>query len=221
MTAKLVFFSDFVCPFCFVAERGVLNKLIAELDLELEWSGFQLHPRTPKGGQPLSSLFPAERLPAMREQMQKFSRSFGVTLKQGDHLPNTRRPLAVAEFARDQGRLHPFRDAVMDAHWLAERDIETDDVLGDCAVTAGLDRASAIAAADDPRWLAKVDAQGAEAKKWGVTGIPTYFVLPDGWTLGDPAPADGRRPARIVGCQNEQVVRDACRVAGVIARAGT
>ena len=215
MSAKLVFFSDFVCPFCFVAERGVLQKLVAELDLDLEWSGFQLHPRTPKGGQALSSLFPAAKLPAMRENMKKFSQGFGVTLIQGDHLPNTRRPLAVAEYARSQGRLHPFRSAVMDAHWLAERDIETDDVIGDCAVTAGLDRASAIASADDPQWLAKVDAQGAEARKWGVSGVPTYFILPDGWKPGDPPPADGRKPAKIVGCQSEDLVRNACRVAGV------
>jgi predicted DsbA family dithiol-disulfide isomerase len=93
-----------------------------------------------------------------------------------DRIPNTRRALALAEWARAEGRLGPVRDAVMAAHWRDGKDIEDPAVLAACAAEAGLDGAAARAAVDDPAWQAKVAAMGAEAARAGVTGIPTVFV---------------------------------------------
>jgi len=122
----------------------------------------------------------------MAEYLARFAASFGVRgLAAHDRIPNTRRALAIAEFARDQGRLHPFRRAAMEAYWRGGRDVEEDGVLADCAREAGLDPAAALAAVGDPAYRARVDAMGAEARRAGVTGIPTFVM--------------GRH--RIVGCQ--------------------
>jgi predicted DsbA family dithiol-disulfide isomerase len=164
---------------------------------------------------PLSKLFPNRNLGAMHAQMAQFAAGFGVEMRFSDRLPNTRRPLALAEHARSQGKLHPFRDAAMDAHWLRGVDIESDGVLKELAAQAGLDPDAALAAADSPEMQARVDAMGEEAKRWGVTGIPTYFLLPKGWSPGDPPPTDGSRPVRIVGCQPYEQVLAGCMRAGV------
>lgn len=193
----------------------MLDRLVESYDLDFEWMGFQLHPRTPRGGMKVSELFGGRDMSAAHEQLRGFAQSFGVEIRLSDRLPNTRRPLAMAEFARDQGRLHPFRDAVMDAHWSEGRDIEDGAVLREMAEKAGLNADEALAAADGPLMNARVDALGEEARRWGVTGIPTWFLLPEGWTPGAPLAPSGPRPVRIVGCQPYERVLAGCMQAGV------
>lgn len=159
---------------------------------------------------PLAELFRGRPLGPMQEQLARFAGTFGVQMRFSDRLPNTRRPLAMAEVARDQGRLHPFREAVMDAHWRDGRDIEDSEVLAELAAAVGLDPALALARADGPEMQARVDALGEQARRWGVTGIPTWFVLPDGWEPGGPPLQSGAQPVRVVGCQPWETVLAAC-----------
>src|SRR3954462_15050178 len=92
---RIRFYSDFVCPFCFIAEQSTLPRLLREFAVAIEWCGFELHPRTPRGGMSLSALFPAARLPGMRAHMQQFAARFGVSdMNQPEHIPNSRRALA-------------------------------------------------------------------------------------------------------------------------------
>lgn len=79
MTAVLRLYTDFVCPFCFIAEQSTVPRLLAEFDLQLDWCGFELHPGTPVGGRPLSHLFPGADLNALHERTRRFAATFGVT----------------------------------------------------------------------------------------------------------------------------------------------
>jgi predicted DsbA family dithiol-disulfide isomerase len=135
----------------------------------------------------------------MSAHLIDFAAGFGIRdLKIHERSPNTRAALAVAERARDEGRLHPFRRAAMDAHWREGLDLEDRGVLSACAAQAGLDPARAIAAIGDPVYEARVDAMGHEARRAGVTGIPTLLV--------------GRR--RVVGCQPYEVFAAAAEAEG-------
>jgi predicted DsbA family dithiol-disulfide isomerase len=166
----------------------------------------------------LSAMFPGRDLAAGQRQLASFADGFGVTLRFSSHVPNTRRALAMAEYARDQGKLDAFRTATMDAHWELGRDIENTEVLAELASGAGMDATLALAAAASAPMLARVDALGEEAQRWGVSGIPTYFILPAGWSPGDPAPGNGARPVRIVGCQPWESVVAGCARAQVAHR---
>jgi predicted DsbA family dithiol-disulfide isomerase len=195
-------YSDFVCPFCFVAEQSTVPRLRDELDLVVDWRGFPLHPSTPKGGMPLAALLGA-RVPAAKEHMRQFAARFGVTgIVHPDRVPNTRRVLAMAEHARDLGKLEEFRRAGMEAHWRHGNGLESDDDLRAIADSVGLDGAAALAAADDPRYTALVDARIAEAHVQGVTGIPTFVIK---GVIGD---------EEVVGCQPYEVLAAAAVRAG-------
>jgi len=198
-TTVLRLYSDFVCPFCFIAEHSTLPRLREEFDLAVEWCGFELHPGTPRGGMSLSSLFPPARLPAVRAHMQQFAARFGVTgMNHPDHIPNTRRALAIAELARDQARLDAFRESAMVDYWCEGLDLETDRDLRAIAERAGLAGDDALAAANDPAFHVRVDERQADARRHGVTGIPTFFI-------GGEA---------VVGCHPYDVLAAAARRAG-------
>jgi predicted DsbA family dithiol-disulfide isomerase len=199
MPVTMRLYSDFVCPFCFVAEQSTVARLRDEFEIDVDWRGFPLHPSTPKGGMPLSALFPAARLPGVKEHMRQFAARFGVTgIVHPERIPNTRRVLAMAEYARDAGKLDEFRHAGMEAHWRGGNQLESDADLRAVAESVGLDGTAALAAADERRYTEIVNARIAEAKEQGVTGIPTFVI-------GD---------EEVVGCQPFEVLAAAAERAG-------
>ena len=140
--------------------------------------------------------------------MRSFAAAFGIPdLAPPRRLANTRRALAVAEHARDVGLLEPFNAAVYDAYWRQGLGIESDDELAVVARRAGLDPAAAVSAARDAALAGRVDAARRAALEAGVTGIPTFDIVPAG-------PEGGRAPVRVVGCQRYEVLAEAVRRAG-------
>jgi predicted DsbA family dithiol-disulfide isomerase len=204
MTATLRLYTDFVCPFCFIAEESTVPRLLREHDLTLDWCGFELHPSTPPGGRPLSSLFPGADLAAIHRQTKGFAARFDVRdFEPPNTLRNSRRALALAELARERGRLAPYRQAVFQAHWREGKNIEDLDVLQALGVAAGLDAAEARSAPDGADWLRRVDVRQQDARAAGVRGIPTFVFATEG---------GGRET--VVGCQSYDVLAQAARRAG-------
>lgn len=121
-------------------------------------------------------------------------------MKHPMRVPNTRRALAVAELAREQGKLAAFRSSAMNAHWRDGLNIEADADLRTAAERAGLDGAAAVKAADDPVYLARIDEVRAEANALGISGIPTFV-------FGDLE----KRALAVVGCQPFEVLAGAAR----------
>lgn len=159
--------------------------------------GYELHPETPPGGIPLSEVLP--QADAMLGYVRTFAAGFGIDdLAPPRLLPSTRRAHAVAQRARDEGRLDAFRVAAFDAYWRHRRGLESDEDLAGIARAAGMDPRAALAAAEDGDLLARVDASRRAAVAGGVRGIPTFDF------------AD----VRIVGCQRYEVLVDAARRAG-------
>jgi predicted DsbA family dithiol-disulfide isomerase len=118
---------------------------------------------------------PASGDGSMGGYMSQFAARFGVEgMKRTTRLPNTRRALAVAEFARDQGRQDEFRSIAMEAHWKEGMNIEDNTVLADLAKASGLDPDKALLAADDPAYQKRIDDLRLEYKRVGVGGIPTF-----------------------------------------------
>jgi len=135
------------------------------------------------------------------KRMAQFAARFGIhDMKHPMRIPNTRRALAVAELARERGRLDAFRAAAMSAHWRDGLDIESDRDLRAIAQRAGLDPDEAVRAADEPEYQRRIDEVRAEANALGVTGIPTFV-------FGDLE----ARALAVVGCQPYEVLAGAIR----------
>jgi predicted DsbA family dithiol-disulfide isomerase len=125
----------------------------------------------------LDEYFPPDRLRGMESYMREFAARFGIDdFRSRERIPNTRRALALAEVAREEGKLDAFRTRAMEAHWRDEMNLENDDDLRAIARDAGLSDDAVARSKDDPRYLARVDALRAEANAIGVEGIPTFVI---------------------------------------------
>lgn len=125
-------------------------------------------------------MFGAERVAKMRPYLLDFAKAQGVAgMVIPPHKPNTRKALALAEWARDRGKLHEVRTALMDTYWRSGLDIEDDAVLArvvDEAGFSGPEGEAAIGESRSSEILARVAAMGREAAAAGVTGIPTFDI---------------------------------------------
>ena len=147
----------------------------------------------------MKRLHPNETNSEMTSYIVRFAATFGINdMKRAQRMPNTRRALAMAEFARDEGKLNDFRLLAMDAYWKDSNDIEDSAVLRGVATASGLDPEKALFAADDQLYLKRVDDRRLEYKQVGVGGIPTFV-------FGKEA---------IEGCQPYQVLAAAALRAG-------
>ncbi len=125
----------------------------------------------------LDEHFPPQRLAQMAAYMKNFAARFGISdFRQRETIPNTRRALALAEVARDEGKLDGFRSRAMDAHWRDGMNLEDDGDLHAIAREAGLSEDAVERSVSDPRFLDRVDAVRREAGEVGIEGIPTFVA---------------------------------------------
>lgn len=135
----------------------------------------------------LDEYFPPERLEGMAEYMEKFAAGFGIhDFRTRERIPNTRRALALAEVARDEGKLDEYRQRAMDAHWRDGMDLENDDDLRAIARDAGLSGTAVERSQSDPQYVSRIDEIRAEASAIGVQGIPTFVIGRYGFSGAQP-----------------------------------
>ena len=99
---------DFLCPFCYVGQHR--TAILVRHGLAVVELPFQAHPDIPRGGIPAG--YAAGRCTQCSNTRP---RTPGLPLHRPAHLPNTRRALAAAEWARRHEPLAfpPFRGALL------------------------------------------------------------------------------------------------------------
>jgi len=171
-------FSDFLCPFCYIAEASTLACLQSRYPtLEVVWKGFELHPEIPRGGVKLADFFPEAGVQAFKVRLASMTEEFGVAdFELPEHLPNTMRAHALTEYARCRGVQRPVRESLMEAYWRHGLNIEDPEVLAQIANEHGLDPEKALSASVSSHYELMVIQNRATGYERGVAGVPTFFV---------------------------------------------
>ena len=201
MTIKMTIFSDFVCPFCFVAS-GIVAHLKQDFDITDTWLPHELHPETPPEGRPLDELVDRFDVDQVTMTCNQRGKPYGLSFARMELLPNSRLALEAAEFARDAGLFHDFHGRMFRACFTEARNIGDMAVVLDVARQAGLDLDRLGTVLADHRLAARVADGTRLAKEAGVTALPTLIV-------------EGQPP--ITGAVDESVLRKALETARVAA----
>lgn len=175
MPIRILVFSDYICPFCYIGE-GIVGKLKQEFDLAVEWRGVEIHPDTPRGGRPLADLFRSEDINRTMRHLRIAGAPFGITFADRAFLSNSRPALQAAEYARDHGRFHQLHIALFASYFSLGLDIGDLDILAQLAADAGLDPSGMKKAIRDGTYLHRVEEMRQEAGLREVTGVPTFFI---------------------------------------------
>ncbi len=118
-----------------------------------------------------------ERLAKHRSLAERY----GMTLIFPQKKCRTRLTHQATLFARDQGRMEAFREAVYEARYREDQDIADPQVLISLGEKVGLDGKALAEALERGTYAAELDALRQQAISLGVKGTPTYVV--DGQTI--------------------------------------
>lgn len=127
-------FSDYVCPFCRLAEPA-LNQLLTDVDdVDVVWRSFELRPNT------VPPLDPnAEYLHRVWDaSVYPLAATLGVTMRLPPVQPRTRRTHEAAHWARSIGRFGEYHSALLTAFFERGEDIGEIEVLVSLAGALGL-----------------------------------------------------------------------------------
>jgi 2-hydroxychromene-2-carboxylate isomerase len=134
---------------------------------------FQAHPDIPPGGIPAGP-----RHGLMYAMLEREASEAGLPLNWPPHLPDTRRTLAAAEWARrhQPGVFHQFHKDLFAAHFVLREDLEDPAVIDRHARESGVDVAALHAGLADGSAAAAVTEAETIGRKFGVRGTPAWLL---------------------------------------------
>ncbi len=176
MSFKVLVFSDYVCPYCFLAEGPLAAALEAcDEPPAVAWMPFELRPH------PTPTLEPAGEYlqTAWRDSVYPLAAQMGVeiVLPKISPQPYTRLAFEGALFARDHDAAAAYNHKMFTAFFQEERDIGDPAVLTACAGEIGLDEAGfAAALANRTHRSACEELLAFAIQTVGIQSVPTFLV---------------------------------------------
>ncbi|WP_119155135.1 DsbA family oxidoreductase [Caldimonas tepidiphila] len=175
MSIGIKVWSDFVCPFCMIAEQPLLEAVRESgLDVEIEWMPFELRPYPTPTLRPedeyLQTVWPRSVYPlAARHGVE-------IRLPSVSPQPHTGLAWEGYQFAREHGRGHAYNDRVLRAFFQEDRDIGDIEVLAQLAGEIGLDADAFRQALAERRYRDAHQRALGQAREMGVTAVPTFVI---------------------------------------------
>lgn len=159
-------FSDFTCPFSYVAET-LLRRLEAEGEVRVAYRAFELYPAPDP---------PAAEAVGIPEPLRPLASEAGIVLRPPVYHPRTGKAHESSRFAREHGREEVLRAAIFAAYWEEGEDIGRIDVLSALAEQVDLDPVSLKIALDIDRYTAVLARERAMAERIGLSGVPALIL---------------------------------------------
>jgi predicted DsbA family dithiol-disulfide isomerase len=176
MKKKVIVYSDYICPFCYIGKHRA-DKLQEEFDVDVEWRPLEIHPETPKGGVTLKELgLDSHYLDMIIENVNRLASEIGLNLVQPKKIPNSKLALMLCEFARENGKFNEYHTEVFKAYWEDQMDIGDPDTLFDIIDGLGLDPDQAEKFLKKEIVKEKIERYLLEAKAWGIDSVPTFII---------------------------------------------
>ena len=178
MALKIVMFSDYICPFCYVGFETV-RRLKPEFNFDLEWRGFQIHPDWPAEGLAADQARvggDSDSRRALWERISAMAEAVGFSMRPPAVLTNSRAALAATEVARESGRDEALEERIYRAYFSEGLNIGDPAVVVKLASEAGLDSAEVADAIKSPKYELRLKNNALAANQRGVNGVPTFFI---------------------------------------------
>lgn len=201
MPVHIKVYSDYVCPFCFLAEFP-LKEAIKGRDVEVEWMPFELRPA------PNPTLRPEGQYlqEAWRNSVYPMAERMGVpiVLPKVSPQPHTHLAFEGYQYAREYDKANEYNDRVLRAFFQEEQDIGDIGVLTKLAGEIGLDEAEFREALESRKYReAHQTALRHAVEAMGITAVPTFVI-------GDRT-LSGVQPKEVL----ERAIDEAAGLAGV------
>jgi predicted DsbA family dithiol-disulfide isomerase len=155
-----------------------IERLRKEHGVQVKWIHFPLHPDTPQEGKSLAELFAGRGYDIDKMQAQMRARMSAEGLPYGDRRMtyNSRLAQELGKWADTQPGGEAIHDALFKAYFVDGRNIGDPEELVRIAAGVGLPEAKAREVIEKRTFKDAIDADWAQSRQYGVTGVPTFVV---------------------------------------------
>lgn len=182
--------SDIACPWCYIGKRNLEAGLAAtESDddapqVNITFHSFELSPDTPIDfdGDEIDFLaghkgMPRDQVTQMLDNVTNVAKNAGLEYR-FDLLKHTNTVKAheLLHHAKAEGRQHEMEERLMSAYFTEGKHVGRIDDLVELAVEVGLDAESTRDALNSDRHLPAVRQDQAQARAYGIQGVPFFVV---------------------------------------------
>ncbi|MER7170904.1 DsbA family oxidoreductase [Streptomyces mesophilus] len=173
-TAQIHVWSDYVCPFCLIADEIIERAIAGRSDVEVVHHAHELRPRPALTRRPEDPYLPE----IWDRVVHPMARHHQVPLRLPAVSPQPYTELAFrgAQYAAEQGRAEAHHRRVTAAFFREDLDIGDRGVLAGLAEEAGLDPAAYAAALDEPAYAERHRQALAESARMRIAVVPTIVI---------------------------------------------
>ena len=183
--ADLLVFIDVICPWCFVGKRR-LERALTMIDpgcVRITWLPFELNPDMPEEGMERRAYRTRkfgswERSVELDAQMTEMGEGEEIDFhfERMVRTPNTFNAHRLIWLARHAGGQDILVEALFRAYFSEGHDIGSEDVLGDIAVEAGMERTQVSAFLQSDEGALQVSQEEEAARRAGLSGVPAFIL---------------------------------------------
>lgn len=174
MTIKVKIYSDYVCPFCFLAEQP-LEEAVKGKDVEVEWMPYELRPAPNPTLRPEDDYLQttwAQSVYPLAEQM-----GIDIVLPDVSPQPHTHLAFEGFQYAKENGKGTAYNERVLKAFFQEGLDIGSVEILTKLAGEVGLDEKEYREALDSRKYKeAHQEALEHAYNEADITAVPTFVI---------------------------------------------
>ncbi|MEH6403008.1 MAG: DsbA family oxidoreductase [Sneathiella sp.] len=195
---KIDIISDTVCPWCYIGKRK-LEKALSErpdLDVEIAWHPFQLHPEMPKEGADRKEFIAKkfgseERARELYKNVQDAGALVDLPFEFGKvkRSPNTLNSHRLIKWSQSAGKQDAVVETLFRKFFVDGEDIGDTQVLIAAAEEAGMDKNLVADLLKSDADEEMIQGEDEKARQMGVSGVP-FFIIDNKYALSgaqDPA----------------------------------
>ena len=180
---KVDIWSDVQCPWCYIGKRK-FEAAVADFDgeVQVEYHSFELSPDTPVDYEGTPAQYLAERkgmsLPQVEQMLARVTSIAAAVGLDYDfdamHQTNTVKAHELLHYAKARGRQEEVKEALLKAYFIDGGHVGRIEDLADLAAGLGFDRADVLRSLSEDEYLPAVKEDGAQARAYGINGVPFY-----------------------------------------------
>lgn len=179
MSVKIEVYSDYVCPYCFLAKQ-ILDEVAQNQEVEIEWMPFELRPY------PVPTLKPEDDyLPRVwKQSVYPLAKAMGIPIQLPSVSPQPYTHLSFEgyQFAKAHNQAEAYNERVLKAFFQEDRNIGDIEVLVQLAEEIGLPAAEFKQSLIERRYKTiHQQALKHAYEELGITSVPTLVI--DGQVL--------------------------------------
>ncbi|WP_338789436.1 DsbA family protein [Priestia megaterium] len=174
MTVKIKVYSDYVCPFCFLAEQP-LEEAIKGKDVEVEWMPYELRPFPTETLKPEGSYLQS----TWRQSVYPMAERMGVNivLPKVSPQPYTHLVFEGYQYAKENGKGNEYNKRILKAFFQEEQDIGDINILTKLAGEVNLNTDEYRSALETRKYRETHQKALQHAyKEADISAVPTFII---------------------------------------------